>query len=66
MIRLLVERFRDVVRDDEIFAVYGRGTTSAHVEAVKTSVRRIKHGVAPLGLRLSRVRRAGYLLDRAD
>jgi hypothetical protein len=31
---------------------------------VKTTLRRIKNALAPVGLRLSRVRTAGYLLDR--
>jgi hypothetical protein len=65
-VRLLVERFGAVVRDDEIFGVYAEGRASAHSEAVKTSMRRIKQGLAPLGLRLTRVRGSGYLLDRAE
>ena len=66
VVGLLVERFGTVVRDDEIGGLYAHGRTSAHTEAVKTSIRRVKNGVAPLGLRLSRVRGAGYLLDRAE
>lgn len=59
VVGLLVERFGTVVRDDEIVGLYAHGRTSAHAEAVKTSIRRIKNGVAPLGLGLSRVRGAG-------
>ena len=66
VVGLLVERFGAVVRDGEIVGLYANGRTSAHAEAVKTSIRRVKNGVAPLGLRLSRVRGAGYLLDRAE
>jgi hypothetical protein len=63
---LLVERFGDTVGDDEIRALFDDGGVSTHSEAVKTSLRRLKDTVAPLGLRLARVRAAGYLLDRAD
>ena len=38
---------------------------STHAEAVKTALRRIKHALAPVGLQPTRVRGAGYLLDRA-
>jgi len=60
----LVEQFGEVVGDDEISTLFGQGLASTHAEAVKTALRRIKDGLAPLGLRLSRVRGAGYLLDR--
>ncbi len=66
IVRLLVERFGSVVRDDEIFGLCAEGCASAHAEAVKTALRRIKHGLAPLGLRVTRVRGSGYLLDRAE
>jgi hypothetical protein len=61
----LVERFGEVVGDDEVACLFGEGLASTHAEAVKTALRRIKDGLAPLGLRVSRVRGAGYLLDRA-
>ena len=61
----LLERFGEVVGDDEISALFGQGLASTHAEAVKTALRRIKDGLAPLGLRLTRVRSAGYLLDRS-
>ena len=64
MVALLVERFGDVIADDEILELYGERGVSTHAEAVKTTLRRIKDALAPLGLRLSRVRTAGYLLDR--
>ena len=61
----LLERFGEVVGDDEVSALFGQGLASTHAEAVKTALRRIKDGLAPLGLRLTRVRSAGYLLDRS-
>ena len=61
----LVERFGEVEGDDEISTLFGQGLASTHAEAVKTALRRIKDGLAPLGLRLTRVRSAGYLLDRS-
>ena len=66
MAQLLVERFGAVVRDDDIIGLCTEGRASVHAEAVKTSMRRIKDGLAPLGLRLTRVRGSGYLLDRAE
>lgn len=64
LVGLLVERFGDVVGDDEILALCREHGISTHAEAVKTTLRRIKDALAPLGLRLSRVRTSGYLLDR--
>ena len=64
LIAILVERFGDVIADDEILDLCGEHGVSTHAEAVKTTLRRVKDALAPLGLRLSRVRGAGYLLDR--
>ena len=64
VVALLVERFGDVIADDEILELCAEHGVSTHAEAVKTTLRRIKDALAPLGLRLSRVRTAGYLLDR--
>ena len=64
LVAILIEGFGDVVADDEILALCGEHGASTHAEAMKTTLRRIKDSLAPLGLRLSRVRRAGYLLDR--
>jgi hypothetical protein len=66
LVALLVDRFGETVSDAEIRALYGEGGVSTHDEAVKTALRRLKDALAPLGLRLARVRAAGYLLDRAD
>jgi DNA-binding response OmpR family regulator len=63
---LLVDRFGETVADAEIRALCDMGGVSTHNEAVKTALRRLKGTLAPLGLRLARVRAAGYLLDRAD
>jgi hypothetical protein len=63
---LLVGRFGETVGDAEIRALCDVGGVSTHSEAVKTSLRRLKDTLAPLGLRLTRVRAVGYLLDRAD
>ena len=64
LVRLLVEHFGAVVRDDEVDAIFEDGETSAHESAIRTTVRRVTQTVAPLGLRLQRVRASGYLLDR--
>lgn len=66
LVALLVERFGETVADAEIRAVCDEGGASTHCEAVKTAMRRLKDTLAPLGLRLARVRAAGYLLDRSD
>jgi hypothetical protein len=66
LVALLVERFGATVADDEIRSLCDDGGISTHSEAVKTSLRRLKDALAPLGLRLTRVRAAGYLLDRAE
>jgi hypothetical protein len=65
IVAVLLDRFGEVVGDDEICATFGQGLASTHAEAVKTALRRIKDAVAAVGLRLTRVRGAGYLLDRA-
>lgn len=66
LVALLVERFGRTVSDAEIRALYDEEGASTHDEAVKTSLRRLKDTLAPLGLHLARVRAAGYLLDRSD
>ena len=65
IVTCLLEHFGEVVADADILALSSRGPTSTHAEAVKTCLRRIKDAVVPVGLRLTRVRSAGYLLDRA-
>ena len=62
----LLEVPGEVVSDGEICALFGEVLASTHAEAVKTALRRIKDALAPVGLRLTRVRSAGYLLDRAS
>jgi hypothetical protein len=64
LVQLLVEHFGTVVRDEDVDAVFTGGDTSAHLEAIKTTVRRVSQSLAPLGLQLKRVRASGYLLDR--
>ena len=61
----LLERSGEVVADDEIAELFDAGGASTHAEARKTALRRIKEALAPLGLRVSRVRSAGYLVDRS-
>ncbi len=61
----LLECSGEVVADDEIAELFATGRASTHAEAMKTALRRIKDALAPLGLRLSRVRSAGYLVDRS-
>jgi DNA-binding response OmpR family regulator len=66
LVTTLVSRFGGTVSDPEIRALCERGGISTHGEAVKTAMRRLKQILAPLGLRLTRVRSAGYLLDRRE
>jgi hypothetical protein len=64
LVRLLVDHFGTVVRDHDVDEVFGQSSASAHAEAIKTSVRRVSRGLAPLGLQLKRVRGSGFLLER--
>jgi hypothetical protein len=66
VLEALVDSFGQVVRDDEIRAVFERSANSTHSEAVKTSMRRISDLLVPLGLLLKRMRGSGYLLERKD
>ena len=61
----LLECPGEVVADDEMIELFAIGGASTHAEALKTALRRIKDALAPLGLRVSRVRSAGYLVDRS-
>jgi hypothetical protein len=63
LVRLLVDHFGIVVRDERVDRVFVDAGTSAHEEAIKTSVRRVSQMLGRLGLRLQRVRGAGYLLE---
>lgn len=66
LVTTLVSRFGGTVSDPEIRALCEQGGISTHGEAVKTAMRRLKQILAPLGLCLTRVRSAGYLLDRRE
>ena len=66
LVALLVQQFGEIVTDADIRSLCDDGGVSTHSEAVKTALRRLKDTLAPAGLRLARVRGAGYLLDRAD
>jgi len=61
----MLEHFGAVVADAEIVELFGAGRASTHAEALKTSMRRVKDALAPVGLRVARVRTAGYLVDRS-
>jgi hypothetical protein len=61
----MLEHFGEVVADAEIVDLFGAGRASTHAEALKTAMRRVKDALAPLGLRVARVRSAGYLVDRS-
>jgi hypothetical protein len=64
LVRLLVDHFGVVVRDEQVDEVFVDAGTSAHEEAIKTTVRRVSQTLGRLGLRLQRVRGAGYLLEK--
>lgn len=64
--RALLDRFGEIVPDAEIRARCDASRVSCHSEAMKTALRRLRDGLAPVGLELTRVRGAGYLLDRSD
>ena len=66
LVSVLVHRFGATVADAEIRELCAQGGVSCHGEAVKTAVRRLKSTLGPLGLRLARVRSAGYVLDRRE
>ena len=59
LVRLLVDHFGVVVRDEQVDEVFVDAGTSAHEEAIKTTVRRVSQTLGRLGLRLQRVRGAG-------
>ena len=61
----MLERRGEVVSDAELCGWFRANGASTHAEAVKTALRRIKRALAPVGLQPTRVRGAGYLLDRA-
>jgi hypothetical protein len=62
----LVHRFGATVPDSEIRTLCTQGGVSNHGEAVKTALRRLKATLSALGLRLTRVRASGYVLDRRE
>jgi DNA-binding response OmpR family regulator len=64
LVRLLVDHIGVVVRDEQVDEVFVDAGTSAHEEAIKTTVRRVSQTLGRLGLRLQRVRGAGYHLDK--
>jgi hypothetical protein len=64
LVRLLVDHFGLVVRDDDVDDVFVDACSSAHEEAIKTTVRRVSQTLGRVGLRLQRVRGAGYLLEK--
>jgi two-component system, OmpR family, response regulator len=64
LVRLLVDHFGTVVRDEDVDAAVGDANASNHLEAIRTSVRRAVRALAPLGLHVQRVRASGFLLER--
>jgi hypothetical protein len=66
LVAALVARFGTTVGDAEVRSLCEQGGVSSHSEAVKTALRRLTTTLAPLGLRLTRVRAAGYVLDRRE
>ena len=64
LVRLLVDHIGVVVRDEQVDEVFVDAGTSADEEAIKTTVRRVSQTLGRLGLRLQRVRGAGYHLDK--
>src|SRR5262249_61151781 len=64
LVSVLVHRFGTTIADAEIQELCVQGGVSCHGEAVKTALRRLKSTLAPLGLRLARVRSAGHGLGR--
>jgi hypothetical protein len=63
---ILVERFGELVRTDEIVAAYLRHGGSVGDSARKAMIVRLRQRVSEVGLALHSVRDRGYLLDWAD
>jgi hypothetical protein len=64
IVRTLVERFGEVVEDDELLErVWPNGGAS---QTLRVHISRLRRRVAPLGLTLTCVRGAGYILADAN
>jgi hypothetical protein len=63
VVALLVERFGELVSNDEIARAYLEHGGSVQDSARKAMIVRVRRRVAELGLTLHSIREAGYLLD---
>ncbi len=66
MAELLVERFGQVARREELTEAAGATGASQHDDAVKAAMGRLGKRLAPLGLELESIRGRGYLLQAAE
>ncbi len=66
MAGLLVERFGQVARQEELTEAAGAAGASQHDDAVKAAMGRLAKRLAPLGLELGSIRGRGYLLQAAE
>jgi hypothetical protein len=63
VVRLLVDRVRDLVRLDELAAAYAEGGGSTDAVAVKAMLGRLIRRCAEVGVAVRSVRGKGYVLD---
>jgi DNA-binding winged helix-turn-helix (wHTH) protein len=63
VVELLVERFGELVSNDDVLAAYGAGGGATTRTALRPLVHRLRQRLRPLGLTLHVVRRRGLVLD---
>jgi DNA-binding winged helix-turn-helix (wHTH) protein len=63
VVELLVERFGELVSNDDVLAAYGAGGGTTTPTALRPLVHRLRQRLAPMGLTLHVVRRRGIVLD---
>jgi hypothetical protein len=65
IIRLLVERFGQLVRHEELFAAYIAAGGTENTSSIRTALTRVRYRVAQVGLSLESARQRGVVLDVA-
>jgi hypothetical protein len=63
MVRLLVERFGQLVRTEELAAVYIAAGGTENRSSIRTAIMRVRLRVTDVGLALERARRRGVVLQ---
>lgn len=65
LVQLLVERFGELVRNDELLAAYVAAGGTDNRSSIRTAMMRVRRRAAEVGLQLSAVRRRGFVLEEA-